>query len=120
MDDPNNSEQPNKNLIIKNNITNTPIRRGDGFDIGEVVTDDGDSNSDNIINIIQNPNKLVESFGLSDKQAENVKALLIGAGTATSNKLFSKYIGDELSAVVGAAISSHVIKKIIKPRNDNK
>lgn len=59
-----------------------------------------------------NPGKLKSMFNLTDKQSENVKAAVIGAGAGLSNRYLSKYCGDELSSVVGAFLGAYVAKKM--------
>ena len=86
--------------------------RGDSFDIGEeraMQTQDPD-----IINIIQNPRELADMFNLTEKQAANLRSLIVGSGTGGIHRLLSEHFGSEVSAIIGALASSWVSKKIIK------
>jgi hypothetical protein len=88
--------------------------RGDGFDIGEAMPANINNQDPDIINIIRNPQALAESFNLTEKQAANLRSLIIGGGTGSIHRLLSEHFGDDVSAVLGALASSWVSKKIIR------
>jgi len=66
-----------------------------------------------IRSLLSNPGSLQGMFKLSPGQAENVRALVVGAGTAASMKYLSKHIGDELAAIAGAAVTAYAMKKLL-------
>jgi riboflavin biosynthesis pyrimidine reductase len=100
--------------IIKDQV----ISRGDSFDIGNEDSYSGIKNPDEtipeVINIINNPHQLAERMNLTQKQAENIKSLIIGGGTGAVHKLLSKHIGDEPAAVIGALLSGWATRKLFK------
>ena len=59
-----------------------------------------------------NPQKLGGLLQLQPEQAQNVKALITGAGTAASVKYLGKQIGDVPAALLGAAATAYVVKKV--------
>lgn len=63
-------------------------------------------------NLIQNPGALSGLLKLSPEQAVNVKAIIAGAGAAASHKYLSKHIGDEFSAIMGAAVAVYLAKRV--------
>ena len=73
---------------------------------------DGPQASQALMRLIQNPGLIKGQFNLSDTQAVNVKALISGAGTGVAVKYLSQHIGTELSAIVGAFLSSYMARKI--------
>jgi len=87
------------------------VRRGDSFDIGE---DMPAAKEADIINILRNPKELTSALNLTDKQAANVRSILVGSGTGGIHRLLSEHLGDEISAVIGALVSSYISRKIIK------
>ena len=72
----------------------------------------GGVNTGALANIIENPSALRGLFSVNEAQTQNIKALITGVGTGTSVKYLSKYVGDELAAVMGAFASAYVAKKI--------
>lgn len=89
-------------------------RRGDSFDIGEEQqTTAIQQRSPHIVDILNNPSQLAESLDLTPEQAENLRSLAIGGGTGGIHKLLNKQLGDVPSAMIGAAISSWIVKKIL-------
>ena len=89
-------------------------RRGDGFDVGEIQGQGQSSNDDIIVRLLSNPKELAKSFGMTEKQTENVRSLIIGAGAGGGHKYLNKYFGDEVAAMIGAALSAHLVRRIIK------
>ena len=63
--------------------------------------------------VLGNPGALQGLLNLSPEQVQNVKALLVGAGTGAIVKYFGKHVGDELAAIAGAAITAYLAKKVI-------
>ena len=78
----------------------------------EIADLQGDSNTA-LARLIQNPAQLRGMLNLSPEQAGNVRALVIGAGTAMSDKYLSKHFGDVLASVAGAAMAAFLAKKIL-------
>jgi hypothetical protein len=62
--------------------------------------------------LANNPGAIKNKLNLTDEQTTNVKALVVGSGTAASVKWLSGAIGDELSAVLGAAASAYLAHKV--------
>lgn len=100
------------------------VRRNDSFDVEPTQPGQGqtqqipvrqNSSQDVLIQAMSNPTEFIESMGLSDQQAQNLRALLTGGGAA----LATKYLGDALSepvagalgAILGGIVSQKVVKK---------
>lgn len=62
--------------------------------------------------LASNPGAIKNKLNLSDEQLVNVKALVVGSGTATSVKFLSNSLGTELSAILGAAASAYIAHKV--------
>ena len=88
------------------------IRRGDSFDIGD--TDSPVSQEDILIKIVQNPSQLQEMLGLTEKQADNIRAALTGAGAGISSKFLSRAFGEEIAGAIGGFLGGHIARKIVK------
>lgn len=97
-------------------------QRGDSFDIG---TSDPNATGVQPVSSSKQPNalgalgmlntkELSSSLGCSEKQAENLRALIVGGGTGGIYKLLSKQIGDVPAAIAGAALSGWLVKKYLK------
>ena len=86
-------------------------RRGDSFDIGEYLP--ATTQQDDIIRIIQNPKQLSDMLGLTEAQTENIRSLIVGAGTGGIHKLLSRHLGSEVSGMLGGFISGYVARKIL-------
>ena len=86
-------------------------RRGDAFDIGEITG--STSERDMIIKIMENPQRLAEMLGLDEKQAENIRATLTGAGAGLSSKFLSQFFGEEISGAVGGFLGGYIARRII-------
>ena len=71
----------------------------------------GDISRD-LVAFVQNPKALTSKLNLNYEQARNVKALVSAGGTGLSVKHLGKYFGDELAAVMGAAASAFIARKI--------
>jgi hypothetical protein len=110
MLDPSEEEIKQALEIIKNRSL---ARRNDSFDIGEEIVN-VEPQSDNVINIIQNPSKLADMLGLSERQAENVSAIITGGVAGASSKFLSKYIGEELAGAIGGFLGGYVSKRAVK------
>ena len=91
-----------------NNETREIVKRGDSFDIGteEVIGPNG------IIEILQNPKQLASMLNLTDKQALNVRSLVVGAGTGGIHRLLSQQLGDEVAGAIGGLLSGYLSRKI--------
>ena len=63
---------------------------------------------------VLNPRALMGMLNLNESQAENVGALVTGAGAAAGYKFLRKYFGDELAGIIGAAAGAYVYRKIRK------
>lgn len=107
MQEPENQRQTQ---IQKTNST-VPVR-GDGFDIGKnnnVVEYEPPSNFEEIFESGQ----LSQALNLTETQAENVRSLIVGAGTSGIHRVLRKHFGDEISGMIGGLLSGYVAKKIM-------
>ena len=86
--------------------------RGDSFDIGGEV-ESYDNPQEAISTYLSNPKQLGQLFHLTDKEAENVCALITGGGSALSYKMLSQYIGSELAGAVGGYLGGLVARKVV-------
>ena len=86
-------------------------RRGDSFDIGE--TAETPTERDMIVRIMENPRQLAEMLNLDEKQADNVRAAITGAGAGLSSKFLSQTFGDEIAGAVGGFLGGWVAKRLI-------
>ena len=87
------------------------IQRGDSFDIGTEQ-----AFSTDIAELIQNPSQLANMLNLTDKQASNLKSLLVGAGAGGIHKLLSQQLGDEVAGALGGLISGYISRRIFGGR----
>lgn len=67
-----------------------------------------------LVQMLQNPENLIREWSLDERQARNLRSLLIGSGTGAAHKYLSKYIGDVPASLIGSILSSLVAKKFIK------
>ena len=99
-------------------LQNYSTQRGDSFDIGTEDPAAGvqpvtTSNPSNALGML-NTKELSHTLGVSEDQAENLRALIVGGGTGAIYKLLSKKIGDQPAAVAGALLSGWLVKKYFK------
>lgn len=96
------------------------VQRGDSFDIGtedpnatgvQPISTSRQANPVGMLNML-NTKELSHTMGCSEKQAENLRALIVGGGTGGIYKLLSKQIGDVPAAVVGSLLSSYIVGKV--------
>ena len=66
--------------------------------------------------LLANPEKIQSLFAINERQAENLRALLIGGGTGMGVKYLGKSIGDLPAALAGAALSTMLAKKLFGGR----
>ena len=85
--------------------------RGDSFDIGG-FEESGNPN-DMITSLMSNPQQLIGSLNLTEKQAENIKSLIVGGGTGGIHKLLNRYLGDEVASALGGLISGYIAKRLV-------
>ena len=91
---------------------NLPAVRGDGFDIG--VPAISEKQNTDLVRILQNPQQIANSLGLTEEQVENICSVITGTGTGVAYKYLNKYFGGEISAMIGAGLSAHLVKKLFK------
>ena len=65
-----------------------------------------------LIQLLQNPGLIRSKLNLTESQSSNVKSLIAGAGTAASVKYLGRAFGDEIAAIMGAAVSAFIARKI--------
>lgn len=94
--------------VLRNHV----VRRGDSFDIGEPSNIPVRASEPDIINVLTNPTELSGMLNITQEQAENIRSLIIGTGTGSIHRLLNKYLGDEVSAVLGALVSTWISKKV--------
>lgn len=106
-------------------------RRGDSFDIapsnqqgqqqgqqdnsGQQVQRQ-QSGEDILIKAISNPKDLVDSFGLSDEQVTNVRALVTGGGAALLTKYLGSALSEPVAGALGGLLGGWVSTKLVKRR----
>ena len=88
-------------------IRKAVIRRGDSFDIGEQVAE-----PEKFMEIMQNPGQLANMLNLTDKQASNLRSLIVGAGAGGIHRLLSQQLGDEVAGAIGGFLSGYISRKI--------
>ena len=86
-------------------------RRGDSFDIGNIVTTPQEK--DIITRALQNPEQLAEMLNLDEAQARNVKSIITGAGAGLSSKFLSSTFGDEIAGAFGGFLGAYVARRLI-------
>ena len=100
---------------VRENISRELVRRrGDSFDIGELTQ--GPQEQDMIVRIMQNPTQLQDLLNINEEQAENIRAVLVGAGAGVSTKYLSKHFGSSVAGAFGAFLSGIIADKIMKGR----
>jgi len=66
-----------------------------------------------VIRIIsENPAQLISMFDLTQEQAENVASIMAGSGAGLAYKYLNRYLGGEISSMLGALIGSVVARKL--------
>jgi hypothetical protein len=111
------------NTLRKNGVT---PRRGDGFDVG---SEDGQGQGmggmgglglAGILGALMSSgggnmtNPIANALNLTPAQAENVRSLIVGGGSAAIYKYLSRHIGSELAGIVAGGLTGYVAKKVIK------
>jgi len=84
-------------------------KRGDSFDIGSWETGE----TKDLMNLLSNPKSLVSSFNLTEKQSENVAAIITGGAAGLGRKYLSNYIGPELAGAVSGFLGAVISKKVV-------
>ena len=82
--------------------------RGDGFDIGE----ESGSHPEALATLLQNPTALFGS--LTPEQAENIRALVVGGGSAAVYKMLSKHFGGAVAGALGGLVAAWLAEKVVK------
>ena len=59
-----------------------------------------------------NPGAIKDKLQLSETQAQNVSAIIIGGSTGASVKYLGPVVGNEIAAVLGALTSAYVSRKM--------
>ena len=86
-------------------------RRGDSFDIGELAeTEQEPENA--IIKIVQNPKQLAELLNINEAQAENIKAVITGAGAGLASKYLARHFGGAVAGAFGGFIGGLISQKL--------
>ena len=94
-------------------------KRGDSFDIGEsggAEVAGAGLGAGSLLALFSGNNTpdIMRTFGLNQKQAENLRSLVVGAGTGGIHRLLSEYFGDEISGAIGGLLSGYIAKRVIK------
>ncbi len=92
-------------------------QRGDSFDIGtDVQTAGAGAGMGSLAALLGGggTSDLMKAFNLNQRQAENIRSLVVGAGTGGIHRLLSEYFGDEISGAIGGALSGYIAHKIVK------
>lgn len=91
----------------------TPVR-GDSFDVGSGSTGQALQKQDILTEILNNPENLDTLLNLTPKQLQNLRSILIAAGTGGAHKYLSELIGDEPAAIIGAGLSAWLAKRYLR------
>lgn len=102
--------QPDRNIVS----------RGDGFDVpGFQNQQPGFNQQPQGISIGGgqiNPLEILNGMDLNQYQAENIRAIIAGAGAGLATKWLSRHIGSSLAAGIGGAVAGMLADKITKGR----
>ena len=85
-------------------------KRGDSFDLG---LSGGEESKDMIGSLLSNPQELANSLNLTEKQAENVRSVIVGAGSGGIHRLLSQHLGDEIAGALGGFVAGYIAKKVV-------
>ena len=101
-----------------------PAIRGDSFDIGSDPGQSGmqmqqyqqqpTNTQDIFVRLMQNPESVSGLFGLTPRQARNIRSLIVGGGAGGVHRILADSIGDELAGAIGGFAAAWLAKKIIK------
>ena len=84
--------------------------RGDDFDIG--AGKESGSHPEALVSLLQNPTALFSD--LTSGQAENIKALVVGGGSAAVYKMLSKHFGGAVAGALGGLVAAWLVEKVVK------
>ena len=90
------------------NTSKAVVKRGDSFDIGMAPS------SPEVIDIIQNPDRLIDTLSLTEEQARNVASIITASGAGLGYKFLSQHIGAELAGAVGGFLGAHIGRKLFE------
>ena len=96
---------------IREKVGHELVRRGDSFDIGELAK--SSQEQDIIVKIMQNPSQLQELLNIDEAQAENIKAVLTGAGAGLASKYLAKHFGDAVAGGFGGFVGGIIAQKLL-------
>lgn len=89
-------------------------RRGDSFDIGEIT--ESPQEQDIIVRVLQNPRQLADMLNVTEEQANNISAVITGAGAGLASKYLGKHFGNAVAGGFGGFLAGLVAEKIMGKR----
>lgn len=89
------------------------VGRGDSFDLGGENTEEIVPRDDMLTKIISNPQGLMRSLELDEKQAKNVAAVITGGAAGLGRKYLSDFMGPELAGAVSGFLGGYISKKLV-------
>lgn len=81
---------------------------------GEIDKLRGGTKPNQLAGVFQNPSSLIQQLSITEKQAKNLKSLVVGGGTGAIHRLLSQYFGDIPAAMMGAALSGWLAGKFFR------
>ena len=86
--------------------------RGDSFDLGGGEVSESGGGGD-LMSLLSNPQKLIGSLNLTEKQADNIASVLTGGIAGAGRKWLTRYLGAELAGAVSGFLGGYISKKVI-------
>lgn len=88
-------------------------RRGDDFDLGQGGSGLVDKERMGALEpYLSNPQQLMNILNINEKQAKNVKSILVASGTGAAHRYLSELIGGPLAGAVGGFLSGIIADKL--------
>lgn len=67
-----------------------------------------------LVAVLSNPEQMASVLSVSDEQINNLRTLVISAGTGAAHKYLRGLIGDVPASTIGAVVSSILAKRFIR------
>lgn len=67
-----------------------------------------------LVAVLSNPEQMASVLSVSDEQINNLRTLIISAGTGAAHKYLHGLIGDVPASTIGAIVSSILARRIIR------
>ena len=96
---------------LNNETKSITRRRGDSFDIGELV--ESPQERDIIVRVLENPDRLAEMLNITETQAGNISAAITGAGAGLASKYLGKHFGNAVAGGFGGFLAGLIAEKML-------